>query len=798
MKFIKFYNDGADDAIISQFAQKFNIDKRVMEIIYSKGYKTEQQVQSFLEPLNQPFINPFDLSGMKECVDIILDATKKQKDILIFGDYDVDGISATSIMIKTLKKLGVDARYYLPNRFIDGYGLTNAVIDKICANQKPDLIVTVDCGISCKNEVEYCKSLGIDIVVTDHHEIPEELPNTVIVNPKLPNQKYTFNGLCGTGVAFKISQALVGFENCEDILPIAAIATIADIVPLTDENRVIVSKGLKLFNKHLPYGLRQMVKQNKLNINAMDASDIAFKIAPKLNASGRMGDASDSLELIMETDPVKVKALLDKINSHNLKRQELCNKVYEDCVEMLKYENMSELPAIILKSNDWDSGILGIVCSRLVDMYNRPVILFSNIDGELKGSARSIDDVNIHQVLNSVKELLEVFGGHKVAAGLTLKEQNFEEFKNRVCAFIVQNINTKAFIPIEYYDVELNVNELNQKMFDDLKKIEPCGCENQKPRFLVKSNSIKINPLKPNSTHAYINIGKKLNLIFFNYVNEYPRLNFGKEYDFIFELQSTIKGGFKGIVKSFTTSDNIKDTAYQYFNAFKFNQLLHIKGEKNTIKTNLNTYKESELINFVVDCSSSVFGTCFVCFNIDKYKNFISSYDLTNVFEINFIDSNTTGFNTVNLCPQDISWAKSYKKIIFLDTVIDMSYINAIQKISKAQIFVPEIDATDKNLFLSLNLDRAEISKFYINLTKAENGNYTSILSVYTKIVKELKYKINFNNFLIYFYILTDLKIVSSYTKDGLFSFKINRKIKTDLNKSKIYNCVKLLRRVYG
>ena len=627
MKFIKFYNDGADSAIISQFAQKFNIDKRVMEIIYSKGYKTEQAVQCFLEPLNQSFIDPYDLDGMKECVAVVLDAVKKQKDILIFGDYDVDGISATSIMLKTLKKLWVDARYYLPNRFIDGYGLTNSVIDKICEIKKPDLIITVDCGISCKEEVEYCKKLGIDIVVTDHHEIPDEVPNTIIVNPKLENQKYTFNGLCGTGVALKISQALVGIENCEDVLPIAAIATIADIVPLTNENRTIVSKGLTLFNKHLPYGIRQMIKQNKLNINSIDASDIAFKIAPKLNASGRMGDASDSLELILETDPSKVKVLLDKINSHNLKRQDLCNKVYEDCVEMLKSANMSEFPAIILKSENWDSGILGIVCSRLVDMYNRPVILFSQSNGELKGSARSIDDVNIHQVLNSVKELLEVFGGHKVAAGLTLKEQNFEEFKNRVCAFIIENINTKAFIPIEYYDVELNINELNQKMFDDLKKIEPCGCENQKPRFLIKSKNIRINPLKPNSTHAYVHVGKKLNLIFFNYVNEYPRLNFGKEYDFIFELQSSVKGGFKGIVKSFTTSHNIKDTAYQYFNAFKFNQLLYLKSEKATIKDNVITYKEDDLINHVVDCSSSVFGTCFVCFNVDKYKNFISNYD---------------------------------------------------------------------------------------------------------------------------------------------------------------------------
>ena len=354
MNLIKFYNNGADSTVISQLSKQFDIDEKVMEIIYSKGYQTSEQIATFLSPTKQNYVDPFLLSGMTEGVAKIREAVKQNKKILIFGDYDVDGMSATAIMLGVLKKLGNNASYYLPNRVIDGYGLTNSVIDKICKNSKPDLIITVDCGITCYEEVEYCKSLGIDIIITDHHEIPEIVPDCIVINPKLKDQKFEFNGLCGTGVAFKIAQAILGFQESEIFLSIATIATIADIVPLTDENRVIVSKGLSVFDKYLPFGLKIMCKENKLDTNKIEASDIAFKIAPKLNASGRMGDAAVSLELMLETNATKVRSLLEKINNYNQKRQDICNKVYEDCIEMLKYKNMSQTPVIILKSKEWD------------------------------------------------------------------------------------------------------------------------------------------------------------------------------------------------------------------------------------------------------------------------------------------------------------------------------------------------------------------------------------------------------------------------------------------------------------
>lgn len=794
MNLIKYYNVSANSTLILEYAKKFNVDPKVMEIIFSKGYTTPEKISAFLTPTKQSFVDPFKLSGMEQCVQKIKDAVSNNKRILIFGDYDVDGMSATAIMIKMLAKLGTKADYYLPNRFIDGYGLTNEVIDKLNAQFSPQLIITVDCGITCYEQVEYCKKLGIDIIVTDHHELPEILPDTVVVNPKITNQEYKFNGLCGTGVAFKIAQAIMK-DDCEEFLPIAAIATIADIVPLRDENRVIVAKGLKCLNSYLPYGLKQLFKQNKLNLNNVDSSDIAFKIAPKLNATGRMGDASISLKLMLETDIAKVKELLIKITECNTKRQDLCSQVFDECMEMLKKENMSSLPIIILKSQKWDSGILGIVCSRLLDIYNRPVILLSQNGDTLKGSARSIDDVNIHQVLSSVHEILDVFGGHKVAAGLTLNVKNYNEFCNRVKSYMIQNISGRAFVPIEYYDLELTESDFTEKFYNDLLLLEPCGCENSKPKFLIRTKSLRLRPLKPNSLHANVGINSKLNLLFFNYLKHLGKLNFASEYEFVFEFQEKRKDTYKGIVKTFNTNNDIRPSAYKYLDAFKLSQFMfsYLKGEPK-----FTTYEPSQILDFIVDCSTKTFGTVFVSFNCENYKKFINTYDVSNIFDIDILNKVSTGFNSLILSPTDLEFVKHYQKIIFLDQIYDTSFITKINAMSCAEIFIPNTTKNDNQLLLSLNLTRAELTKFYRNTLKLEKSCFTSIFAVYSSMIRDLRYNLKFINFLAYFYILSELNILLTKSKDGLFCFEINKKIKTNLNSSKIYNTINFIRRIYA
>ncbi|MDE6583745.1 MAG: single-stranded-DNA-specific exonuclease RecJ, partial [Clostridia bacterium] len=431
MIFKKFFNKNADLSV--EYAKKFNVLPTTMYLILSKGLSTEQEIEDYLS-VGQ-LLDPFLIRNMKQLCERIHLAKQLGDKVLIFGDYDVDGISATAIMLKTLKKLGIDAQYYLPNRYVDGYGLTCDVIDKIEKKYAPDLIITVDCGISCEKEVKYAKEKGIEICVTDHHEIPEVLPDTIVLNAKIEGQDYPFRELCGTGLAYKISEALLGQKKAEEFLPIAAIATIADIVTLTGENRNIVKRGLKSLDK-LPVGLKLLFKENKLALSSVTSTDIAFKIAPKINSSGRMGDAGDSLMLYMTEDTAVALSYIDKIKKHNQKRQELSTKIMEDCEKAISKIDLSTKRVICLASKVWDQGILGIACARLVEMYNRPVFLFSQVGDTLHGSGRSIDDINIHELLSSMPDILETFGGHTMAAGLTLKRKNYEDFCNRVNSFV--------------------------------------------------------------------------------------------------------------------------------------------------------------------------------------------------------------------------------------------------------------------------------------------------------------------------------------------------------------------------
>ena len=562
MIFKTFFNKDADK--VEHFAKEFNLSEKVTELLLLRGINTSEDIEEFLNP--KILHNPFDLKGMKQLVDRVKLARELKDKVLIFGDYDVDGVSATSIMLKALKQFGIKADFYLPNRYIDGYGLTNQVIDKIADTFSPNLIITVDCGISCYKEIEYAKNKGIEIIVTDHHEIPEIIPDTIVVNAKLPDQKYPFKELCGTGVAFKFAQALLGDKEAECFLSVTAIATIVDIVPLIGENRTIVSLGLKLCEKYLPIGLKMMFKEYDISLVKPNATDISFKIGPKLNASGRMGDAKDSLKIYFEADPVKIKADLEKIKAHNTKRQELCNKIYEDCEKALAKVDMRNQRVITLASKKWDKGVLGIVCSRLVEKYHKPVFLFAQDGDILSGSGRSIDDINIHQLLSSLKDILETFGGHSMAAGLSLKRSNYELFSQKINDFALNYINDEVFIPIKYYDQDITEEEITPEFIKELAVLEPYGCNNPRPRFKITAQDVEILPMKKFPQHAYIKIGK-FNLTYFNFLESKVKITFSRKKSFIFEFQPK---AMKGTVCEFDGGSFIIEDSYKKLNSIEF------------------------------------------------------------------------------------------------------------------------------------------------------------------------------------------------------------------------------------
>lgn len=777
MIFRKFFNK--DASLVDEYANKFNLLPSTMYLILSRGISSEEDIEKYLSV--GELLDPFLIKGMKQLCERIQLAKTLGDRILIFGDYDVDGVSATAIMLKTLKRLGIDASFYLPNRYVDGYGLTCECIDKIEKQFSPDLIITVDCGISCAAEVAYAKEKGIEIIVTDHHEIPETLPDTLVLNAKLPNQDYPFRELCGTGLAYKISEALLGKKKAEEFLPIAAIATIADIVSLTGENRNIVKRGFKNFDK-LPYGLKMLFKENKLSLSNPNATDIAFKIAPKINSSGRMGDAKDSLALYMSEDPIVVNKYLEKIKKHNLKRQELSAKVMEDCEKAIEKMDLSKTRVICLASKKWDQGILGIACAKLVEEYNRPVFLFSQVGDVLHGSGRSINDINIHELLSSLQDILETFGGHTMAAGLTLKREKYEEFSNRVNAFAFEKVSDKVFIPIKYYDMEVKNEDMTERFFKELQLLEPVGCDNARPRFKISTEDIEIVPRKYSPMHCDVKIGD-LQLVYFNFTKKYNALKFSRYKSFIFEFQGS---GKNGVVGDFDMGSFISPDAHMYTYPLQFQQLLY----ENNRPSKYLYFTNDKLLSFVASTQSEVFGTAFVAYSGYDFVFFLKNYSKDNIYHIGIFDEFCTGYNSVLLSPIGTEWAKNFSRIVFLSPILDEGFISELNEKTKAEIYVPMEREIDKQRFVMLDLSRETFGKVFKALT---SKSYTKNYSIFECYNNKMKGKVGFDTFYVAYLVFKQLGLLEEQTNTFLEFVPIDN-VKKNLTESSLYNKLMLIK----
>ena len=777
MIFKKFFNKNS--ALVDDLAKEFDVLPSTMYLILSRGFSSKEEISEFLS--TGQLLDPFLINNMKELCDRIQLAKQMGDKVLIFGDYDVDGVSATAIMLKTLKKIGIDADYYLPNRYVDGYGLTCDSLDKVEKMFSPDLIITVDCGISCFKEVEFAKEKGIEIIVTDHHEIPEILPDTLVLNAKIVGQAYPFKELCGTGLAYKISEALLGQKKAEEFLPIAAIATIADIVSLTGENRNIVKRGLKSLEK-LPIGLRALFKENKVSLSNPSATDIAFKIAPKINSSGRMGDAGDSLALYMLEDPVLIKKYLDKIKQHNTKRQELSAVVLQDCEKAIKKMDLGKTRVICLASKKWDQGILGIACAKLVETYNRPVFLFSQVGDILHGSGRSIDDINIHELLSSLQDILETFGGHTMAAGLTLKREKYEEFCNRVNAFVFEHVNDEVFIPIKYYDLDLKPEDISERFLQELTLLEPFGCGNARPKFRISVENVEILPKKYFPTHCDIKIGD-LQLVYFNFNKNYNALNFSRYKSFIFEFQGS---GKSGIVSDFDAGCFILPNAHMFTYPMQYQQLLFDDNRP----SKFSYYPQNELLNFVAGTQSGVFGTAFVAYSAYDFVNFSKDYSKDNIYYIGFCDEFCTGYNSLLLSPVGTDWAKNFNKIVFLSPVLDEGFLAELNEKSHAEIYVPMEREIDKQRFLNLDLSRETFGRIFKTLTAKNFVRYYSLFDIYNQ---KLKGKVGFETFYVAFLVFSQLGLIS-VDCDVFMTISQNKNIKKSLTQSSLYNKLLLIK----
>lgn len=770
MIFKKINENKIDEKVLENLSKKYNLDKTILEILSQRGINIfdEQELNNFLFADIKSLKDPLLLQNLESVVKRIECGILKNEKILIFGDYDVDGICATSILYLYLKTKTQNVFSYIPNRLEDGYGLSCPCIDKIAEREKPDLIITVDCGISCKKEVEYVKSLGIDIIVTDHHELSQDLPDTLIVNTKF-DQEFNFKGLCGAGVSFKIVQALCqrSGESFERFLPICTLATIADIVPLVDENRIIVKEGLKRLDL-LPVGVKILLKNSLGTLNGIKSNDIAFKVAPIINSAGRIDDANVALKLFLSDDLKEINKSIKILENLNEKRKSICENILIDAKKMLKNKKIKS--AIILYKEDWDIGVLGIVCARLCEEYNRPTILLGKNGNLIKGSARSINEIDIFELLSSCNELLENFGGHKKAGGVSLDEKNLKAFTSKVQNCIEQKYTDKDFEPIKYYDIELE----NEKITVDLVKkfdiLEPFGFENGLPIIKTYLFDTKVARMKNHNEHLMISSENMSILSFNDYVN-FDNFMFYEQKEVLLELsinefnnRKSVKGILRGV--------NFHNLRPEFTRECEINYLSQLLCE-NELPVNVKKYtslKQLENNNFE--------KVLFVSFNTLDEKLDITQNCSKRLYKV----ENETN-STLVFALNSVENLNNFNKIVLLQSPLCTDYLSVLGKGSNVKIFVPSKQICP----LDIKCDRESLLDIFKTIKDMilRKKTYKNISDFYYEISKKFRLKFSFSSFYLAFLIFNELKLIETLKKENI-EIKIN-KIKTDLENSSIY-----------
>jgi len=481
---LRFMPKNAQERTIPDELKKLGIPSQLLSLLLDRGIDTQEKIEKYLYPKKEDLYDPMLMQDMDQAVAVIRDAVSKGEEIVVFGDYDVDGVTATAILLTYLRKQGAKVGYYIPDRHGEGYGLNIAAVEQIASHAK--LLITVDCGITCPVEVARAIELGMRVIVTDHHQLGPELPQcSAVLNPLLGN--YPFRRLCGAGVAFKLVQALGGMDAIESLWELAALATIADIVPLLDENRVIVSFGLKAMASSQRPGLIALMESAGVDAKSVSASDVAFRMAPRINAGGRLALASRGVELLTTRRLDAAREIAAELDQDNTKRREIEMEIFANADEKARTEiDFLTERAIVVCGEGWNPGVIGLAASRLVEKYKWPAILLAQ-DGEVcVGSARSIPGVDIHQAMATCRNLFVRFGGHAQAAGLTIEKKNVAKFKRRLTQAIVEQSVPEAFIPTEEYDLELELADMTEELVQAFGSMQPTGFGNPAPVFCVR------------------------------------------------------------------------------------------------------------------------------------------------------------------------------------------------------------------------------------------------------------------------------------------------------------------------
>ena len=500
-----------EETKIKEVCEKYNINKLLATILVNRKIIDNEDLNIFLNPNRKNFHDPFMMPDMEKAVKRIKEAIKNQEKVIIYGDYDADGITSITVLKSFLNDIGLDVSYYIPNRLDEGYGLNNNAIEKI-VKEKFTLMITVDCGISAIDEIEYANSLGIQTIVTDHHEVAEKLPKAIaIVDAKRKDNKYPCRDLAGVGVVFKLIQALsIEFglpeESYLKYLDIVCVGTISDIVSLTDENRVIAKLGLMLVNQTKNLGLRALLKSS--GYKRIDSTAISFGVAPRINACGRMGHAEKALELFLSKDIYEIRKLTNELNEFNKLRQETEKNIYNEAVSIIEEKKIFNNNTIVLAGDNWHHGVIGIVASKITEKYFKPSILLCNEDNLAKGSGRSIPGFDLHEALMKCSDTIERFGGHSMAIGITLRNDMINEF-NSSLEKIAKDANIDEILPIIKIDGMLDLFDVSKETVRSLEQLEPFGEGNKMPIFAVRN--LKIDSIRALSEGKHIKMTLRQN-----------------------------------------------------------------------------------------------------------------------------------------------------------------------------------------------------------------------------------------------------------------------------------------------
>ncbi len=646
-----------------ELAKRLRISERFLSLLLARGID-ESEIEGYLHPSLDGLSSPFAIKGMKEAAERVKKAIRGGEKILIYGDYDCDGICAISILMLYLRDKA-DVWYFIPDRNRDGYGMSVSALERMFAAKRPSLVITVDCGITAVGEVEYIKSQGIDVIVTDHHEPQDVLPNCLIVDPKL--EREGFFELCGAGVAFKLVEALSNAEEARKYIDIAAIATIADVVPLVKDNRIIAYFGLKALLTSPRRGIKLLVGAEDIT-----SQDIMFKLAPRINAAGRLGSAMKAVGLFLESDYFMLKTLAEELARDNARRQDMCEVIVEEAKSMLKGVDFDSTGFIALYNENWEAGILGIAAARIVDEFKRPAVLFAKNGEELKGSARSVPCVNIFELFSGMSEYYTSFGGHAQAAGISIRPENFEAFREEANRRVLSEHPLTDFIPPVECEMELTRDIDFLSFAKELEYMEPTGYKNPKPTFLIKDGDFDFERIGFSQHVKYS--GKNLDILGFS---RYPEALGYKSGKLDIEVSlgvNTFQNNVtaQALIRSFKLSElTLEDSAADCLNVHQ----LDFEGTPRISSIDAITIKET---------LKKPFGTLFVCFrraDVDRLKSICPEVESLPVYVGGMPSLNPE--NAVLVCPCSVFEFGFYAQVVIAGDPLSKGYVAHISKSAK-------------------------------------------------------------------------------------------------------------------